>query len=41
VRVTQTLLRVRVPAGRAAPVKVGVKGEVVEIEPGGTREFPL
>jgi alpha,alpha-trehalase len=41
VRVTQALLRVRVPAGRAAPVKVGVKGEVVEIEPGGVREFPL
>jgi alpha,alpha-trehalase len=41
VRVAQTLLRVRVPAGRAAPVKVGVKGEVVEIEPGGVREFPL
>jgi alpha,alpha-trehalase len=41
VRVTPQQLRVRVPPGRAAPVKVGVKGEVVEIEPGGMREFPL
>jgi alpha,alpha-trehalase len=40
-RVTRELLRVRVPAGPAPPVTVGVKGEVVEIEPGGMREFPL
>jgi trehalose 6-phosphate phosphatase len=39
--VTPDLLQVRVAGGRAAPVKVGVKGEVVEIEPGGMGEFPL
>jgi trehalose/maltose hydrolase-like predicted phosphorylase len=38
---TPELLRVRVDDHNAAPVKVGVKGEVVEIEPGGEREFPL
>jgi alpha,alpha-trehalase len=38
---TPELLRVQVDDHNAAPVKVGVKGEVVEIEPGGEREFPL
>jgi hypothetical protein len=38
---TPQLLRVRVAASDAAPVRIGVKGEVVEIPPGSTREFPL
>jgi trehalose/maltose hydrolase-like predicted phosphorylase len=38
---TSERLRVRVAASDAAPVRVAVKGEVVEIPPGGTREFPL
>jgi alpha,alpha-trehalase len=41
VRLTRELLTVRFPAGPAPPVKVGVKGEVAEIAPGGAREFPL
>jgi trehalose/maltose hydrolase-like predicted phosphorylase len=41
VRVTRELLTVHVPAGPAPPVRVGVKDEVVEIAPGGAREFPL
>jgi hypothetical protein len=35
------LLRVRVAASDAAPIKVGVKGQVAEIPPGSMREFPL
>jgi trehalose/maltose hydrolase-like predicted phosphorylase len=39
--VTPAVLQVLVAGSDAAPVKVGVKGEVVEIQPGGMREFPL
>jgi trehalose/maltose hydrolase-like predicted phosphorylase len=38
---TPRLLRVRVAASDAAPVRVGVRGQVVELAPGSTREFPL
>jgi trehalose/maltose hydrolase-like predicted phosphorylase len=38
---TPELLRVRVVDHDTATVKLGVKGEVVEIQPGGVREFPL
>ena len=38
---TPRLLQVRVAASDAAPVRVGVKGEVVEIPPGSMSEFPL
>jgi trehalose/maltose hydrolase-like predicted phosphorylase len=34
-------LRVALPSGRAAPVRVGLRGAVVELEPGETRELPL
>jgi trehalose/maltose hydrolase-like predicted phosphorylase len=37
---TPARLRVRVPVSCAAPVRIGVKGEVVELAPGSTREFP-
>jgi trehalose/maltose hydrolase-like predicted phosphorylase len=39
--VTAEALQVLVAGSNAAPLKVGFKGEVVEIEPGGMREFPL
>ena len=38
---TPQLLCVRVAAADAAPVRVAVCGEVVELAPGSTREFPL
>ena len=38
---TPRLLRVRVAAADAAPVRVAVRGQVVELAPGSTREFPL
>jgi trehalose/maltose hydrolase-like predicted phosphorylase len=38
---TPRRLQVRVAASDAAPVRVGVKGEVVEIPPGSMSEFPL
>jgi trehalose/maltose hydrolase-like predicted phosphorylase len=37
---TPDRLRVRVPASCAAPVRIGVKGEVIELAPGSSREFP-
>jgi trehalose/maltose hydrolase-like predicted phosphorylase len=37
---TPDRLRVRVPASCAGPVRIGVKGEIVELTPGSTREFP-
>jgi len=37
---TPDRLRVRVPVSCATPVRIGVKGEVVELTPGSTREFP-
>jgi alpha,alpha-trehalase len=37
---TPDRLRVSVPASCAAPVRIGVKGEVVELAPGSNREFP-
>jgi trehalose/maltose hydrolase-like predicted phosphorylase len=37
---TPDRLRVSVPASCAAPVRIGVKGEVVELAPGTNREFP-
>jgi alpha,alpha-trehalase len=37
---TPDRLRVRVPASCAGPVRIGVKGEVVELAPGSSREFP-
>jgi alpha,alpha-trehalase len=40
-QVTPAALRVLVAGSDATPLKVGSKGEVVEIEPGGMREFPL
>jgi len=39
--VTPQVLRVLVAGSDATPLKVGFKGEVVQIEPGGMREFPL
>jgi trehalose/maltose hydrolase-like predicted phosphorylase len=38
---TPHLLQVRVADSDAAPIKVGVNGEVVELPPGSMREFPL
>jgi trehalose/maltose hydrolase-like predicted phosphorylase len=38
---TQRRLRVQVAASAAAPIKVGVDGQVVEIPSGGMREFAL
>ncbi|HKQ00586.1 MAG TPA: glycosyl hydrolase family 65 protein, partial [Actinomycetes bacterium] len=35
------LLRVRVAESDAAPIRVGVNGEIVELLPGSMREFPL
>jgi alpha,alpha-trehalase len=40
-RVTRRLLRVGLPASAAAPIRVGVNGEVVAVDPGGAREFTL
>jgi trehalose/maltose hydrolase-like predicted phosphorylase len=37
---TPERLRVQVPASCAAPVRIGVKGQIVELAPGSTREFP-
>jgi trehalose/maltose hydrolase-like predicted phosphorylase len=37
---TPDRLRVRVPVSCTTPVRIGVKGEVVELAPGSTREFP-
>ena len=37
---TPDRLRVRVPVSCATPVRIGVKGEVVELAPGSTHEFP-
>jgi trehalose/maltose hydrolase-like predicted phosphorylase len=39
--VTPEVLQVLVVGSDSVPLKVGFKGEVVEIEPGGMREFPL
>jgi len=39
--VTPEVLQVLVVSSDTAPVKVGFKGEVVEIQAGGMREFPL
>jgi trehalose/maltose hydrolase-like predicted phosphorylase len=39
--VTQEALRVLVAASDAAPVTVGCNGQVVEVQPGGMREFRL
>jgi len=38
---TPRLLRVRVPASCATPVRIGVNGQVVELSPGSMHEFPL
>jgi trehalose/maltose hydrolase-like predicted phosphorylase len=38
---TPQLLQVRVADSDAAPITVGVNGEVVELPPGSMREFPL
>jgi alpha,alpha-trehalase len=38
---TPRLLRIRVAESDAAPIRVGVNGEVVELPPGSMREFPL
>jgi trehalose/maltose hydrolase-like predicted phosphorylase len=38
---TPQLLRVRVAASDAAPVRIGINGQVLELLPGSTREFPL
>jgi alpha,alpha-trehalase len=38
---TPQLLRVRVADSDAAPIRVGVNGEIVELSPGSMREFPL
>jgi trehalose/maltose hydrolase-like predicted phosphorylase len=38
---TPRRLQVRVPASDAAPVRVAVRGEVVDLPPGSMREFPL
>jgi trehalose/maltose hydrolase-like predicted phosphorylase len=37
---TPDRLLVRVPASCVGPVRIGVKGEVVELAPGSSREFP-
>jgi alpha,alpha-trehalase len=37
---TPDRLWVRVPASCAGPVRIGVKGEVLELAPGSSREFP-
>ena len=37
---TPDRLRVRMPASCPAPVRIGVRGEVVELAPGTTRESP-
>jgi trehalose/maltose hydrolase-like predicted phosphorylase len=39
--VTPEVLRVLVAGSESSPLKVGFKGEVVEVDPGGMREFPL
>jgi trehalose/maltose hydrolase-like predicted phosphorylase len=38
---TPQRLRIGVAASDAAPIRVGVNGEVVELPPGSMREFPL
>jgi alpha,alpha-trehalase len=38
---TSQMLRIGVAASDAAPIRVGVNGEVVELPPGSMREFPL
>jgi trehalose/maltose hydrolase-like predicted phosphorylase len=38
---TPQLLGVRVADSDAAPIRVGVNGEIVELSPGSMREFPL
>jgi trehalose/maltose hydrolase-like predicted phosphorylase len=38
---TPQLLRIRVAGSDAAPIRVGVNGQVVELPPGSMREFPL
>jgi trehalose/maltose hydrolase-like predicted phosphorylase len=38
---TPRLLRVRVPASCATPVRIGVNGQVVELSPGSMHEVPL
>ena len=38
---TPTMLRVRLAASDAAPIRVGVNGQVVELSPGSMHEFPL
>src|SRR5215217_3456311 len=38
---TRSRLRVQVPASGAAPVRVAVNGQLAELDPGGSREFPL
>jgi hypothetical protein len=37
---TPDRLRVRVPASCTGTVRIGVKGEVVDLAPGSSREFP-
>jgi trehalose/maltose hydrolase-like predicted phosphorylase len=41
VEVTQERLRVSLPPSDGAPINVGFNGEVVTVDPGGTREFAL
>ena len=41
VEVTHERLRVSLPPSEAAPIKIGFGGEVVTVDPGGMREFPL
>ena len=38
---TPQRLRIRVADSDAAPIRVGVNGEVVELAPGSMHEFPL
>jgi trehalose/maltose hydrolase-like predicted phosphorylase len=38
---TSTTLRVRLAASDAAPIRVGVNGEVIELQPGSVCQFPL
>jgi trehalose/maltose hydrolase-like predicted phosphorylase len=38
---TPRRLRVRMAASGAAPVRIAVRGQVVELAPGSAREFPL
>ena len=38
---TPHLLRVRVADSHAAPIKLSVNGELLELSPGSMREFPL